>query len=93
MCKSLPFISSIRLSRSLNDKPMMKFPFVSPESVVLSPEHLSFAGLRTQDYRLLVNRLPRHFFQRCHSRSYLDQAAAPQRNHSPLDRLLFQFQG
>jgi hypothetical protein len=28
MCKSLPFISSIRLSRSLSDKPIMKFPFV-----------------------------------------------------------------
>jgi hypothetical protein len=38
MCKSLPFISSIRLSRSLNDKPMMKFPFVNPESVAPSPE-------------------------------------------------------
>jgi hypothetical protein len=48
MCKSLPFISSIRFSRSLNDKPMAKFPF-GYESLITS---LVFGRLSLADESL-----------------------------------------
>src|SRR5580698_6607114 len=81
MCRSLPFISSILLSRSLSDKPMANsFPFRGYFRI------LTFRILTAE----LVNRLAGNFLERGHARRNLDQPAAPQRDHAALDGFLFQ---
>src|SRR5260370_4039130 len=75
MWRSLPLISSIRFSRSLNERAIALFSFFY---FSLTPH-------------LLVNRFARNFLERSHSRCHFDQAAAPQGNHSPLNRFLLQF--
>src|SRR6266849_622035 len=76
MWRSLPLISSILLSRSLNDRPISgSFLFPSPIF-----------------FRQSVNRFARNFFQRGHPCRDFDQSATAECEHAALDGLLLQLQ-